>query len=115
MQALSQVSYTPTDLAVIADSFISIAAFSLFVKHFFEFFLLIPFLPSRGFQPILQNGPLCSCAALARQTCVFRYPAPPGHPKGDNKKSGSIQGSGFKYGGGWGTRTLDLCDVNAAL
>ena len=38
MQALSQVSYTPTGLAVIADSFISIAAFSLFVKHFFEFF-----------------------------------------------------------------------------
>ena len=85
MQALSQVSYTPTGLAVIADSFISIAAFSLFVKHFFEFFLLIPFLPSRGFQPILQNGPLCSCAALARQTCVFRCPAPPGHLKGDNK------------------------------
>ena len=22
---------------------------------------------------------------------------------------------GIFYGGGWGTRTLDLCDVNAAL
>ena len=85
MQALSQVSYTPTSLAVIADSFISIAAFSLFVKHFFEFFLSIPFLPFRGFQPILQNGPLCSCAALARQTCVFRCPAPPGHSKRNKK------------------------------
>lgn len=34
MQALSQVSYTPTGLAVIADSFIIIATRIAFVKHF---------------------------------------------------------------------------------
>ena len=55
----------------------------------------------------------CLCSFTALRTLAAE---PPVNKKRTRTLFHKESGSGTNcFGGGWGTRTLDLCDVNAAL